>query len=267
MMKNKISQALVFFICFALGNWCSYKYPAANQAKLIQKEMENYLRIAKIVTVTIDPKGGRTEPWQIRLDDGKIARRAIFKHVNRSRPAILADSYKYEIAAFELNKLLELNIVPPAVEREIKDIKGSLQLYLEDCMTENYRKRRNIEPPDPEAFYKALEDINIFEHLTYNARSDLGDILIHKEDWKVCRVDFSQAFSPASELLPESKITMCSKKLYQNLLKLDSNVVKIKLNPYLNDEEIRALLERKNIIIEKIKQLIEEKGEASVLFP
>lgn len=259
-MKNKIMAALIIFICFFFGNWCSCKYQITKEDNLWQKDIENYLRTANIVSVAIDPKGGRTEPWRVNLDDGKIARQAIFKHLNRPRPTLLADSYKYEIAAYELDKLLDLNMVPPVVEREIKDIKGSLQLYLEDCITESYRKRKNIEPPDPEAFEKALEVVNIFENITYNPR-DTRDILINKDDWKVCRVDFSQAFSPISELFPGCKINYCSEKLYQNLLELESNVVKIKLKPYLNDEEIRALLERKDIIIKKVKQLISAEEE------
>ncbi|MFQ6081834.1 MAG: hypothetical protein ACE5WD_00560 [Candidatus Aminicenantia bacterium] len=265
-MKNKRALTIMFFICFIFGNWCNCKSQMANQKDLKQKDLENYLRTAKIVSVEIDPRGGRMAAWVIKLDDGKIARRGYFKYINRRRPSFLPDSYKYEIAAYELDKLLDLNRVPPVVEREIKGIKGSLQLFIGGCITENDRKRRNIEPPDPKGFENTLEDINIFENLTYNERIDTDDILIHKEDWKVWRVDFSGAFSPFSELIPGCEITRCSKKLYQNFLKLDSKIVRAKLKPYLNDEEIEALLERKNIIIEKIQQLIEEKGEESVLF-
>ena len=237
-----------------------------HQEILKQKEMENYLRTAEIISVKIDLEGGRTEAWKINLNDGKIARRGIFKYINRARPALLPDSYKYEIAAYELDKLLSLNIVPPVVERELKGQEGSLQLLIEGCITENERKRRNIKPPDLKSFQNALEVINIFENLVYNERIDPDDILIHRENWKVWGVDFSRAFAPASELIPGYEITRCSKKLFQNLLKWDSNVVKTKLKPYLNDEEIEALLKRKNIIVEKIKQLIKEKGEESVLF-
>ena len=87
-----------------------------------------------------------------------------------------------------------------------------------------------------------------------------------KEDWKVCCIDFSEAFAPRSELIPDCPITRCSRKLYQNLMKLDDNEVKAKLKPYLNDEEIKALLQRKKAIINRIKQLIQEKGEEAVLF-
>lgn len=259
-MRNKVILSINFFICFILIIWGNCKHQIDNQKNLKQKDIENYLRTAHIAAVEIDPKGGRTEAWRISLNDGKIARKGIFKYIDRSRPAILADSYKYEIAAYELDKLLNLNIVPSVIEREIQDLKGALQLMVEDCITEYYRKLANIEPTDPKAFQSVLEDINIFENLTYNKR-DANDILINKDNWKVYRVDFSQAFSPTSELLPGCKITSYSKKLYENLKKLDNSTVIEKLSPYLNDEELKALLERKNIIIDKIKQLINQENQ------
>jgi len=87
-----------------------------------------------------------------------------------------------------------------------------------------------------------------------------------KKDWKVWRVDFSEAFPPSPELIPGCEITRCSKKLYQNLTKLEDKVIKAKLKHYLNDEEMGMLLKRKKLIIEKIKKLIAEKGEKSILF-
>ncbi len=259
-MKTKILIIVTFFVLFSFAN--SYK-----RINLIvgQENIEHYLRTAQIVSIKIDPKAGRTEAWHIILDDGKVSCKGYFKYVNRTRPAPLADSYRYEIAAYELDKLMHLNAVPPVVEREIKGMKGSLQLFIENCITENHRQRTNIEPPYPKLFQNVLNDIIIFENLTYNERSDLNDILIHEEDWKVWRIDFSQAFSPQPELIPGSNISHCSKKFFQNLLKLDNEIIMAKLKLYLNDEEIRALLKRKELIIEKIKQLIKEKGETFVL--
>ena len=90
----------------------------------------------------------------------------------------------------------------------------------------------------------------------------MDDILImDKEDWKVWRVDFSEAFALSPELIPGCEITGCSKKLCQNLIKLEDKLIKTKLKHYLNDEEMSMLLKRKKLIIEKIKKLIAEKGE------
>jgi hypothetical protein len=87
-----------------------------------------------------------------------------------------------------------------------------------------------------------------------------------KEDWKVWRVDFSEAFAPSPELIPGCEITCCSKKLFQRLIDLDDNVIKANLKHYLNDRDMSMLLKRKKLIVEKIKQLIAEKGEEAVIF-
>jgi len=271
-MKNKKALVIIFFTCFIFGSWCHWKSQTANQENVKQKELEKYLRTAKIGSYK-QRAGRRTEAWIVDLDDGKIKRHGFFKVTNRTRPHHLPDSYKYGIAAYELDKLLDLNLVLPVVERERKGRKGSLQPYLIGAIKEEDRRMKETVPPDPESFENTLEELNVFENLIYSSAlcevggDDLGDILImHKEDWKVWRVDFSQAFAPSPELIPGCEITRCSKKLYQNLLKLEDKVVKAKLKHYLNDEEISTLLKRKKLIIEKIKQLIDEKGEESVLF-
>jgi flagellar biosynthesis/type III secretory pathway chaperone len=79
-------------------------------------------------------------------------------------------------------------------------------------------------------------------------------------------VDFSEAFAPLLELDPENDIAKCSKDLFLNLQKVKSDELKTILKGHLNDEEIGALLKRKDMIIEKIKRLIGEKGENAVLF-
>ena len=269
-MKNIISLATIFFLCFFVGYWCLSLPQTVSEKKLKQKELEDYLRKAQLCS---DKKraGRRTEAWLLCLTDGKIERRGFFRVTNRTRPHPLADSYKYDLAAYELNKLLDLNIVPPTVERELEGKKGMLQLLIEGIITEEIRRNNNIEPPDSESFKNSLEELTIFENLTYSdsycGKQDFGDILINRrEDWKIWRVDFSEAFAPFSEFISECPITRCSRKLYQSLLKLDNNAIKTKLNLYLNDEELRALIERKKIIIEKIQKLIAEKGEEAVLF-
>ncbi len=269
-MKIKIALAFIFFVCFISGNWLQCKSLTMNQESKTREELEAYLKTAKIGPDK-KPVGGRTDSYIVRLDDGKIKRRGFFKLTDRPRPTAPADSYKYGIAAYELDKLLDLNRVPPIVMREIEGKKGSLMIFLEGALQEKERRIKKIESPDPKVFENALEEIKVFENLCYNrslcGERDLGDILIMpKEDWKVWIVDFSEAFAPRAELIPDCPISRCSKKLYQNLMNLGDDEVMAKLKLYLNDKEIQALLERKKAIIDRIKQLIQEKGEEAVLF-
>jgi hypothetical protein len=157
-----------------------------------------------------------------------------------------------------------MDIVPPVVETEILGYKGSLQILVEGCFKEMDRRARKMEPPDAKAFENAMEEINVFENLTYCPR-DLKDILVHKDTWKVCRVDFMEAFDTLVEFLPETTISRCSRRLYQGL-QLDANVIEAAVKPYLTPKEIKALLNRRNMILEKLQGLIKEKGEDVVLF-
>jgi hypothetical protein len=268
-MKNKKTLAIIFFTCFFFGTWFNSESQAATQENAKQKEMENYLRTAKVVSKS--RAGGRGVNWILSLDDGKTARQGFFKTINRPRPTNIPDSYKYGIAAYELDKLLDLNLVPPVVEREMDGQKGSLQLFIGGTLKEGERRLRKIEPPDPKRFKNTLENLSVFENLIYSraycGERDLDDILImDKEDWKVWRVDFSEAFDVSPELIPGCEITCCSKKLFQRLIGLDDNVIKAKLKHYINDKEMSMLLTRKKLIVKKIKQLIAEKGEKAVLF-
>jgi len=267
-MKNKKLMTTSFFLLGLLFNFgYDTRAQATSQINLNQEELEKYLRTAKIISVQKNEQTGRTSLWRIQLDNGQLKLRGYFKHLNRHRPSFLADSYQYEIAAYELSKLLDLEIIPPVVEREIEGITGSLQLFMEDCIRESERKRRNIEPPDPEGFKNKLEVLNVFENLVFEEECfDADDTLIHLKDWKVCRVDFSMAFSPTPALIPGCTISRCSRHLYLKFLQLDDSQVKDKLGAYLSDDEMEALLKRKEIIIAKIEQLIKEKGEEAVLF-
>lgn len=266
-MRNKRIVAILFLLSFIFGNECSFSSSATSQEYLNIEELENYLRTAEILFVNKQSLPGRTAPWTIKLHDGITERQGIFKHLNRPRPHMLPDSYKYDIAAYELSKLLNLDIVPPVVEREIEGITGSLQLFLVDCIKEDERRRKKIEPPDPERFQNEMDEIKVFDNLVRNEECLYpNDIFIHIKDWKVCRVDYSIAFPPVLELIPSCSLTRCSKKLYKNLLDLDNELVKTTLKAFLNDQEIEALIQRKDLIIEIIQKLIEEKGEDAVLY-
>ena len=262
--EKKIHNFVLIF--FSLSMLLAVSQVFSEEQEFIDRaEIENYLKTAKVVSIEVIPQG-RTRAWDVMLDDGTTQRKARFKHINLPRPEnILADSYTYEVAAYKLDKLLDLEIMPPIIEREIKNIKGSLQFFIEDCFSLDEKERKKIKPPDEERFQDELAQIAIFENLTYNKRV-IKDVLIHRSDWKVCRVDFSQSFAPMPELFPDFEASRCSKKLYHNLKKLDKETVESKLGNYLCDEEIEALLARKQLIIEKIEEMIEKKDEKTVLF-
>lgn len=257
MNNNKYYLSMFFFclsvvVCF--GSIENNPGILGDENKL---ELEHYLRTARIVSAIPDEDAGRSEPWRINLSDGKKRLKGWFKHINRVRPNIIpADSYKYELAAYELDKLLDFNIVPPTVEREIKGYIGSLQLFVEDCTSLSVLMRKKDKILASDKIKSALQEVAVFEILTYCQRNSESekDILIHDTNGKVCRVDFSQAFAPEPHFPPGIKAVKCSAKIQKSLENLSRDKIETALSPFLNEEEIRALLARKELLVEKLKQ-------------
>jgi len=237
------------------------------QASDEQLELENFLSQAKIVAVEKNVLAGRGAAWRVTLRAGDDTRRGFFKYVNSRRPAVIAISYRYEIAAYILSKLVGTPIVPPVVEREVEGRRGSLQIYLESCISEVDRLRAGKPAPgDPKAMADALDELTLFEGLTACAR-DVNDIMIHTDTGRLCRVDFAEAFNPSPELPAAAAAAVrCSRRLYKGLAALDPAGAEAALKRYLNPDEIQGVLARRGLILEKIKALIETKGEGAVLF-
>ncbi len=264
-MKNTKNR----FFCFlgiVIFISVAYSFPYKQEESLFLEETENFLLTADVISIEKNLEIGRTNFWSILLTDGKEEHRAIFKYVNRPSTSPLPDSYKYEIAAYKINKFLELNLVPPVVERKINGQIGSLQIMIENVLTERNRKIRNIEPEKPDVFKNDMDTVKIFEILVNDQCNDSEDILIQKNVWKVWRVDFSEAFFPSSDISLKCKIERCPRILYTHLFELDENELITLLDSYLNEKEIHALMERKQIIIKTIDALIKQKGENKVLF-
>jgi len=230
------------------------------------KKIESFLTKADVVKIEKDAESGRTMPWRITLHEGKTEARGFFKYIHRPQPPAVRHSFRYELAAYTLSRLLKLEFVPPVIERTIDKIPGSLQWYVEGCQSERDRERTRREPPDLEAFLRQLDVIQVFEALVNDECGDKDDTLIHKNTWKVCRIDFAGAFAPAVTIASGCSLQRCSKSLFNHLERLTRSDLFIYLEPYLSRNEIEALDARKQRITEHFKMLIQKKGEAAVLF-
>ncbi|MBN2318512.1 MAG: metallophosphoesterase [Acidobacteria bacterium] len=228
--------------------------PKEKIAAALRGDMEKYLKAAAVVEIDKSSVPGRTAPWRIALEEAGVSRQAIFKYIDHRRPDPLPDSFKYELAAYALARYLDLEFVPPIVERKIDDIAGSLQLFVENTISEEERKDRNIQPVDAKSFAQDMDDLRVFQSLAAYSCENVQDVLVDQNTWKIYAVDFSQAFAPKSGTLTECRISQCSQKLYRKLLTWDREKIKNLLAPYLNEEEILALNARRDSIIETIER-------------
>jgi len=228
---------------------------------LTRREMETFLRTAAITGRGPGP-GGRTDAWGLTMTSEDVVLKALFKYVDRRRPEPLADSYRYELAAYALSKYLDVNFVPPIVERTVEGIPGAVQIFVPNAMSEAERKNKRIELPDVREFDRAMADLLVFQILAYDDCHDDQDTLISLETGKVYRVDFSEAFAPEKGLPAGCPILRCSRLLYRKLNGWDNKTVAAYVGRFLNPQETAALNARRQAIIRVIKM----SGERNVLF-
>lgn len=241
-----------------------------------EDEVLDFMRTARVVQID-EIEEGVSEPRKVLLEKDGIRLHAIFRDVNydgRGRTTILADgskvigfrdSYLFEVAAYELSRLLGLDNVPPTVLRTIGGDHGSLQLWIEGSMSDSVRLKQRKNPPDGTRWSRQMYVMKVFDELIYNTDRNLGNILSDR-DWKLWMVDHTRAFRSSHELMSPEQIFRCERNLWENLQKLDEGVAKNRLKKYLGPEEIRGLLKRREKLVSYIRGLIEKYGENQILY-
>ena len=127
------------------------------------------------------------------------------------------------------------------------------------------RIRDNLKAPDKVLWSKQIWNMRVFDNLIYNTDRNQGNILIDR-NWKVWLIDHTRAFRREKELRNPGLIVQCGRKLWEKLKSLDEQVVRERLKKFLSSYEIKALLRRRDKLVQHIQKLIEERGENKVLF-
>ena len=237
------------------------------------EQMEKFLREAEIVTEKKIPIG-TTHPKRATLESGGLRHDAAVQTVHENQPWIetergrelgYKDWWEFNVAAYELAKLLELNMVPPYVERKLLGAPASLSWWIDDSMMELERNQKKLQPPDLDHWNKEVHAIGVFYQLAANPSRHLSDFLID-QDWRLWMVDFTRSFAPATGIPNRKALVRCERKLLVNLRQLDRATLQERLGRYLTGKEIDALLSRRDKIVKFFADEIAKKGEAAVLF-
>lgn len=232
-----------------------------------------FLSSAEVLSITPIPVG-ITHPRKILLEKDGIRMHAIFRDVDvykarRKTPRRLELDFRdyclFEVAAYRMGKLLGFDNIPPAVERTIGGKRGSLQAWVERAMTETKRAQRDLVPPVPRSWAMQYQIMWLFDNLIANDDRNQGNILIDSH-WGVWMIDATRAFRPARELKNPSIIRFCEREIWQRLQTVPDETIKASLRPYLSGTAVRSLLERRRILVEHIRTLIQSRGEDLVLF-
>jgi hypothetical protein len=177
----------------------------------------------------------------------------------------------FNVAAYELDKALELNMVAPAVERTVKGQPAVVMWWLDNiAMMEMDRRRKNIPPPDPESWNKQMQAARLFDELISNAWRKVGpgpwDSLLVTSHWKIQLVDHRRVFGTNRQLEYPEALTKCDRTLLSNLRVLNKEALKRTLGKYLSSDQLDALESRRILLVKHFTELISTRGESVVVY-
>ena len=239
---------------------------------------EEFLRTAEIIKK--DQMSGDvavTSPWRLVLKSGDVVHEALWKNPVGKMGGYL-EGWQYEIAAYLLDKALGLNMVPPTIERRFREEKGSIQLWIPDCITLKQKTDQKIKTPPIKVFYwnRSTYLQRAWDNLIANEDRHMNQILITK-DWRMILIDHSRSFRSSKKFtqgLIYSEKGREGPKLMNELPRtfvdkvkaLTFEEIRSAVGQYLTDEEINAVLVRRDLILAEIDRLVQKNGEDQVLY-
>jgi len=250
-----------------------FSWPAAWAENLTCSEMEEFMRLGKIVQKKDIPKG-ITLPTRATLEYNGRRHDAAVQTVDISKASYqtakgtelnFRDFWGYNVAGYELAKILELNMVPPYVARNVGGNQAALSWWIDDSMMEIDRKNRKMDPPDLDSWNKQMYAVRVWHQLIFDTDPNLTNLLITK-DWQIWIIDFTRAFRLRKDLRDPKDLVQCDRKLLAKLRTLDKDELNQKLSHWLNKSEIDALVARAAKIVNFFDKEVAAKGEGAVLY-
>ena len=237
--------------------------------RMSRQAKEAFLKKASVVSIK-EVGEGVTRPLKVVLDDGTTRMKAIFKNVDlrMKTPTKFGtetvdeytDSYKYEIAAYELDKLIGLNMLPVTVERKIEGKRGSLMEWIEDVMP---HYGHGNPPPDMAKVRDQVQTFWLFDYLIYNVDRHVQNVMI-RSGWVPALIDHSMTFTTFER--PFRPLYRFPREIIDRLRALDKRPVKKALGRYIKRHQLEALMRRREIILEMVDREVAERGEGEVFF-
>ncbi len=215
-----------------------------------------------------------TNPWVLTLAQDGVTNKAIWKNPSGRMRGYL-ENWKWEVAAYKLDKLLGLNMVPPTVERRFGGDRGSCQLWVNDCITLKEKQQKKIKTPSYMVYYwnRALYLQRAFDNLIANEDRHQNQYLI-TEDFRMLLIDHSRSFRTSGKFTKSLIYSKKSKEemkqlpaaFVEKLRALDFDMIREAVGEYLLDKEIEAVLKRRDLILKEVDKRIADLGKEKVLY-
>jgi hypothetical protein len=267
-----IVSIFLFFYSFAFAQFSGEEIAE-------REKWEEFLKTAKVID-QIQMKGRHavTSPWKLDLERDGITRSACWKDCKGKMQGFM-ESWKWEIAAYRLDKYLDLSMIPPTVEKRFKGRRGSCQLWISDCFDLDHKVENKIPVPKNKVnrWNKAFYLQRAFDNLIANVDRTQRNYLV-TQDWCMLLIDHSRSFRTSKKYVknlifdenfrqsPDFIMKELPRTFVEKLKSLNFEIMKDIVGEYLSDKEIKCTLIRRDLILDWLDNRIKELGEDKVLY-
>jgi len=248
---------------------------ASSLAPVDDVARERFLREGRVVRAHAAP-GGITLSRRATLSLDGIEHDAHIQTIDEARPMAnleggpeldFRDSYRNNVAAYRLDRLLGLGMVPVTVVRAYKGRDAAYTWWVDDVrMSEGERLRKKVDVPDSNRWNHQIFVVRVFDQLIYNTDRNLGNLLIDG-DWRIWMIDHTRAFKVFRRLEREQQLgSRCARQVLAALRGLDEPTLREQMEDLLIPRQVEALVARRDQIVAYYDAKVSQLGEAAVLY-
>lgn len=228
------------------------------------RTFEDYLKSAEVMKIQ-DIGVGVTKPRRAQLAPGGPVETIAWKAIKPGRYNGYWESYKSEIAAYELDKLLGLAMIPPTVEKRVKGELGAAVMWVAPIRSfkdlGGVPGQSGVKGPPPArvpVWNAQLTRAKMFDNLIGNIDPNLGNWLVDPA-WNLILIDHTRAFTSTKDLY--HKLAQVDNELWEKMKALDEPSLAAAVGEWLDQAAIKAILQRRDKMQESIDKL--QKSRAS----
>ena len=226
-------------------------------------ELQEFLEQASVIA-SRDLGRGSTRPRLVEMEMAGKKERGIFKNVSvGGEPGFEGqmDRYEHEVAAYRLDRKLDLGLVPVCVLRELDGEQGSLQAWVEDAVDQESATAYELEFFDRDWVKKRITEGAVFDALIGNTDRGADDILCAVRQDRLFLIDHSKAFPALKEIgWEDGRTASVDPGLIAALEELDQESLEQDLGDLLSATQIEALLGRRDEILDHVTPAVGEAG-------
>jgi hypothetical protein len=226
-------------------------------------EIERFLLAGKVVKKKTSKKGV-TGAIQATLTDGTVTHDAQIQAIDEYKREFrgtnsvefdFKDSWTFNVAAYEIDRMIGLNMVPVSVSRSHSGTPSAFTWWLDDVlMEEGDRIKKKFEAPDRAAWNRDLQMMRLFDQLIANTDRNMGN-MVYTKDWRLWAIDHTRAFRKWPTVKQPTHVIRCDRQVFEGLKALNRETLKKEVGKYLDDGQIKSLLSRRDEIVKKLESL------------